>query len=735
MSQVNEIQAGRPVILELEGQLERITYRNEENHFTIARIRVKGRSELITVVGSLISTSPGEILRLRGSWDIHPKYGEQFRFSSYESVIPATAKGIERYLGSGLIKGIGPVMAKRLVDKFGTETLDIIENDIGRLAGVEGIGAKRIDMISAAWAEQKEIREVMLFLQSHDVSSSYAARIFRHYGKESIRVLRENPYRLAEDIFGIGFLTADRISEKLGIPRESDMRAEAGIMHVLHRLSDDGHVYYPHGALIEECEKILGIGEYIIVRAMEKIEREKKIVLEDVPGGKAVYLAGLYASESGIADNIKRLGGMLKTPGSFDRDRALEWVQKELGLTFAGKQKEAVLGAIDHKMMVITGGPGTGKTTIIRAIIGIYRKLGREVLLAAPTGRAAKRMSEASGFEAKTIHRLLEFSPGRGGFKKDAERPLRADLIIIDETSMVDTVLMHHLLKAVPDPATLILVGDVDQIPSVGAGNVLRDIIDSGCVPTVRMNEIFRQSGNSLIIVNSHKINNGEFPVLSSDRGTLQDFYFIQVEEPEKAVEMIVHMCRDRIPEKFGFDPVNDIQVLTPMHRGVAGAANLNVELQKNLNPSDNEFVRGGRVLKTGDKVMQVRNNYDKEVYNGDIGRIISINREDHEVTVDYDGRSVKYEFLELDELVPAYAISVHKSQGSEYPAVVIPFLTQHYMMLQRNLLYTAITRGKKLVVVIGTKRALAIAIKNNKPQLRYTRLKERLQRELTGPE
>jgi exodeoxyribonuclease V alpha subunit len=719
--------------LELEGQLERITYRNEENHFTIARLRVKGRSDLVTVVGSLISTSPGEILRLKGSWDVHPKYGEQFRFSSYESVIPATAKGIERYLGSGLIKGIGPVMAKRLVDKFGTETLEIIETDIGRIAGVEGIGAKRIDMIGAAWAEQKEIREVMLFLQSHDVSSSYAARIFRHYGKESVRVLRENPYRLAEDIFGIGFLTADRISEKLGIPRESHMRAEAGIMHVLHRLSDDGHVYYPYGELIEECEKILGIGEYIIVRAVEQIEREKKIVLEDVPGGRAVYLAGIYASESGIADNLKRLAGMPKTLGSFDRDRALEWAQKELGLSFAGKQREAVGGALDNKVMVITGGPGTGKTTIIRAIIGIYRKLGREVLLAAPTGRAAKRMSEASGFEAKTIHRLLEFSPGQGGFKRGAEHPLRTDLIIIDETSMVDTVLMHHLLKAVPDPATLILVGDVDQIPSVGAGNVLRDIIDSGGIPTVRMNEIFRQSCNSLIVVNSHKINNGEFPVLASNRETLQDFYFVHVEEPEKAVEMIVHMCRKKIPEKFGFDPVNDIQVLTPMHRGIAGASNLNMELQKNLNTSADELVRGGRVLKTGDKVMQIRNNYDKEVYNGDIGRIVSINREDHEVAVDYDGRTVKYEFLELDELAPAYAISVHKSQGSEYPAVVIPFLTQHYMMLQRNLLYTAITRGKKLVVIIGTKKALAIAIKNNKPQLRYTRLKERLQRTLSG--
>ena len=711
--------------IELQGQLERITYHNEENHYTIAKLKVKGQRDLVTIVGCLVSMTPGEVLRLKGDWASHPKYGEQFKVVSYETVTPATVKGIERYLGSGLIKGIGPVMAKRLVNKFGLETLEIIEKSVGRLKEVEGIGEKRIDMISTAWAEQKEVRDVMLFLQGHEVSSTYAAKIYRQYGKESIRVVKENPFRLADDIFGIGFLTADKIAGNLGIPKDSEMRAEAGILYVLRKLADEGHVYYPHAELIEEARKILDIDTSIITSALGRVASEKRVVIED----KAVYLSELYAAEVGVAVSLKAVLAAAKSLIRFDRDAAIKGVQEELKITLAEKQIQAVRESLDKKVMVITGGPGTGKTTIINAILRIYRRAGQRVLLAAPTGRAAKRMSEATGFEAKTIHRLLEFSPKDNGFRKNEQDRLDADLIIIDEASMVDTILMHHLSRAVRPETTLILVGDIDQLPSVGAGNVLKDIIDSGRIPTVRLNEIFRQAKESMIIINAHRINNGEFPYITADKEKLQDFYFVELEEPEKVLEMIVHMCRNRIPERFGFHPLDDIQVLTPMHRGIVGASSLNAALQKELNGSPDGLQRGGRIFKTGDKVMQIRNNYDKDVYNGDIGRIISIDKEAQEVTVSFDAKRVDYDFSDLDEIVLAYAVSVHKSQGSEYPVVVMPLLTQHYLLLQRNLLYTAITRGKRLVVIIGTKKALGIAIRNNKQQLRYTRLKERLQK------
>ena len=720
------------MLIELQGQLERITYYNEESHYTIAKLKVEGQRNLVTVIGNLVTVSPGEVLRLTGSWEIHPKYGEQFKIQSYESVVPATVKGIERYLGSGLIKGIGPVMAKRLVEKFGKDTLVVIETKSQRLHEVEGIGAKRIKMIKAAWDEQKEVRDVMLFLQGHEVGSSYAVKIYRQYGKDSITVVRENPYRLARDIFGIGFLTADKIAEKLGIPRDSPMRAEAGILHTLEQLSSDGHVFYPYGPLIDECEKILGVSRDIIVHAIGKIAVEKKIMIEepsgDEEGGdRAVYLTEFLSSEKGIADKLGEIAGGRAKILRFDCDAEIETVQKELGMTLASNQTMAVRAALEKNALVITGGPGTGKTTIIRAIIGVYGRHGRSVALAAPTGRAAKRLSEAAGQAAKTIHRLLEFSPKLGGFKRNEDFPVDADVVIIDEASMIDSLLMNNLLKAISVDATVILVGDVDQLPSVGAGNVLKDIIDSGLLTTVKLDEIFRQSGESLIVVNAHKINRGDFPILSSHKDMPQDFYFIDLEDPEEVCKTILNMCSSKIPEKFGFHPVNEIQVLSPMHRGIVGAANLNVELQKHLNHSSDELLRGGKVFKTGDKVMQIRNNYDKDVFNGDIGRIMSIDREEHEITVDYDDKRISYDFTELDEVVLAYAVSVHKSQGSEYPAVVMPLLTQHYMMLQRNLLYTAITRGKKLVVLIGTKKALAIAIRNNKQQMRYTRLRERL--------
>lgn len=719
---------------EIRAQIESITYYNEENGYTVAKAKVAGRHDLVTVVGNILSVNAGEVLKLKGQWHNHPKFGEQFRIESYESVVPATVRGIEKYLSSGLIRGIGPVMAKRLVTKFGLETLAIIESDIKKLHTVEGFGEKRIALIRKAWDDQKEIRELMLFLQDKGVSPVYGAKIFRRYGKESIRVLQENPYRLATDVFGIGFMTADRIAGNLGIAKESPTRAEAGILYVLDQLSGEGHVYYPYDHLAEECRKILGVEQETILKAFGQITSDKKIVIEDLnrkgalqENNKAVYLAKFHASEVGIAGRLKHLMLAPKTLPSFDRDKAIEWVQGDLRIQLAENQIKAVRESIDRKVMVVTGGPGTGKTTIINSIIKIYRELGKRVFLAAPTGRAAKRMTGATGHEAQTIHRLLEFSPGEGGFKKNEHNPLDAELIVIDETSMVDTILMYHFLKAVPEEATLILVGDADQLPSVGAGNILRDIIDSDAVPTVKLTEIFRQAKESLIIVNAHRVNNGQMPMCTYHKEHPQDFYFFEIEEPEKVLEKVVELCKERIPRKFGFRSLHDIQVLTPMHRGIVGAINLNAELQKHLNPSPDEFTRGGRVFRTGDKVMQTRNNYDKEVFNGDIGRILKIDREEQEIIVDFDGRRIAYEYSDLDELVMAYAISVHKSQGSEYPVIVMPVLTQHFMLLQRNLLYTGITRGKELVIVVGTKKALAIAIKNDKPQKRYTLLRERL--------
>lgn len=718
---------------EIKAQIERITFHNKENGYTVAKVKVQGRSVLATVVGNLLSVNAGEVLLLKGQWQNHTRYGEQFKISSYQSVIPATANGIEKYLGSGLIKGIGPVMAKRLVSRFGAETLDIIGNKIERLREVDGIGEKRIEMIRSAWEEQKEIHDVMLFLQGNGVSPAYAVRIYRQYGREAVRIVQDNPYRLAMDIFGIGFITADRIAGNFGIPKDSQIRAEAGILYVLNQLSDDGHVYYPYEPLISECKKVLDVGDEPILGAFGRISEDKKIFIEDMAhdnsgeSNKGVYLSRYHVAESGIARNLKTLCGYPKQMKIFDKDKAIDRVQRELNITLAEKQKEALSEAFDRKVMVITGGPGTGKTTIINSVIKVYQRIGHSVLLAAPTGRAAKRMAEATGFEAKTLHRLLEFSPGEGRFKRNEDEPLEADLIIVDETSMVDTILMHHFLKAVPRHATLILVGDVDQLPSVGAGNVLKDIIDSGTVPSVRLNEIFRQSRKSLIIVNAHRINSGHMPLLAVGEGEPQDFYFFPAEEPEDALKKVIELCAEKIPNRFGYDPVNDIQVITPMHRGTIGTANLNAELQKALNPSTEELAHAGKKLRKGDKAMQVRNNYDKEVYNGDIGRIAGIDRELQEVVVDYDGRRVAYNFSELDEIVPAYAISVHKSQGSEYPVVVMPLLTQHYMLLQRNLLYTAITRGKRMVVIVGTKKAIAIAVKNNKPLMRYTFLRQRL--------
>ena len=722
-------------LAELRGQIERITFTNEENGYTVARVRVYGRKELVTVIGSIINPTPGEILSMKGEWGRHPKFGEQFKIAFCETAVPATVNGIEKYLGSGLVRGIGPVMAKRIVKRFKEETLNVIERDIEQLTGIAGIGPKRIGMIKKAWEEQKEVRAIMIFLQSHGVGSGYAARIYKHYGNEAIDVVRENPYRLATDVFGIGFVTADKIAEKLGFAKDSELRAEAGILYVLKELSDEGHVYYPYEPLIAKCKEILDIDREIIAKAVAILTEGKSIVIEDLnrdaavfkENHKAVYLAGYHTAETHLAGRIKALIRTPRAVRKIDSEKAIPWIQEKLAITLAEKQIEAIRAVAGHKVLVITGGPGTGKTTIINAIIRIFSGIGTKILLAAPTGRAAKRMTEATGHEAKTIHRLLEYSFQKGGFQRDDNSPLGCDLLIVDEASMIDTILMHYLLKAVPPGATFVMVGDVNQLPSVGPGNVLKDVIDSGAVPVVELNEIFRQARESSIIVNAHLINRGEMPNLKSDRDKLDDFYFIEQEDPQKVLELIITLVRERIPKRFGFDPLDDIQVLTPMHRGIAGSSNLNVELQKALNPGEEGVARMGRLYRVGDKVMQISNNYDKEVYNGDIGRITGIDTEAQELTVLIDGRDIPYGFSDLDELCHAYAVSIHKSQGSEYPAVVIPVLTQHYILLQRNLLYTGVTRGKKLVVIVGTKKALAIAIKNNKTEQRYTLLSERV--------
>ena len=711
----------------LEGVLERIVFLNEESGFTVARLQVARHRDLVTIVGVLPSPTPGETLRLKGEWVMDAKFGEQFRVVSCLSVLPSTITGIKKYLGSGLVKGIGPVMATRLVDKFDLDTLDIIGESPDRLEEVGGIGPIRADRIARAWEEQKEIREVMVFLQGQGVSSTYAVKIYKAYGDRSVSIVKQNPYRLALDITGIGFKTADKIAQNMGIDPGSQIRAEAGIIHVLSELVDEGHVYYPYEDLKAAAASLLEVEDTGLDGAIAALVEQRRIVIEELPDSKAVYLTPLHVAETNVA---WRLAALLESPKQLtqiDVEKAIEWVQGTGKIQLAEMQKEAVRKAIIGKVVIITGGPGTGKTTLVDSIIRILGMKGQRIVLASPTGRAAKRLSELSGREAKTIHRLLEYSPSEGGFRRNEEYLLDADLVIVDEASMIDILLMNHLLKAIPSAATLILVGDVDQLPSVGPGNVLSDIIASERVATVELTEIFRQARQSRIVTNAHRVNRGELPQLRVPPGTQSDFYFIEAEEPEKAVSLVKELVSQRLPKAFGLDAHDGIQVMTPMHRGIAGVANLNAELQNLLNPNSPGLARAGRLLRVHDKVMQIKNNYEKDTFNGDIGRIVGIDPEEQKLRVAFDGRPVDYEWSELDELVLAYAISVHKSQGSEYPAVVIPLLPQHYVMLQRNLLYTAITRGKRLVVLVGSRRAVAMAVKNNKVRHRYTNLRATL--------
>ncbi len=719
----------------LKGLVERITFASEENGYFVIKVQVPGRRDLVTAVGNFASVSPGETLVMDGDWGNHSRFGEQFRVERYETAAPSTVQGIRKYLSSGLIKGIGPKMAERIVKKFAERTLDIIDSEVGRLGEIDGIGKYRISQIRKAWDEQKEIRELMVFLRSNGASAALAVRIFKQYGRESLKIVRENPYRLAMEVHGVGFLTADKLAVNLGFEHNSPFRAEAGIIHVLGESSDEGHVCVPVELLVERCCKLLEIDHPIIEDALRVLKADTRIreqvlppaVADQFGGSRAIYLRSLHAAETGAVNHLQSIRRFPALRSGIDTAKALEWLRDKLPFTLAPLQEEAVKRAISEKVVVITGGPGTGKTTLVQAILAIYARMGARIKLAAPTGRAAKRLSEATGRQAATIHRLLEFSPQAGGFLRNEQKQLSADIVIVDETSMMDVVIAHHLLKAVPAKAVLVLVGDADQLPSVGPGNVLGDIIDSGKVPVIRLTEIFRQASLSRIITNAHQIRLGNFPDLRISAEEGQDFYFIGREDPEEAAETIVKLCTQRIPRKFGLDPIEEVQVLSPMHRGVIGAQNLNAALQEALNPKGVTLDRGERTFRVNDKVMQIKNNYDKEVYNGDIGRIRRIDRENQEVRVDFDGRMVSYDFSELDELTLAYAISIHKSQGSEYPAVIFPLLTQHFIMLQRNLLYTAVTRAKKLAVIVGSKKALAIAIRNNKMQSRFTLLKERL--------
>jgi len=705
---------------ELEGVVESLLFSSEDSGYAVVRLRSGG--QVVTAVGNLTAPIPGERLRLTGHWTNHPRFGAQFAVEAYESHAPATVEGIERYLASGLIPGIGAELARRIVQAFGAETLEVLERRPERLSEVEGIGRKRAAALTSAWREQREIRKVMIFLQSYGAGPALAARIYKRYGDRSIAVVQENPYRLALDMSGVGFLTADRIARGIGIATDSPARAQAGVLHSLEETSGEGHLYYPRTALIQRCQKLLEIDREIIAAAVEELGRQGRLVIEDRPD-PAVYLPAFHAAETGIALLLTRLLAAPRDTRDMDTEKAEAWVQGQMDIVLADKQREALRTALESKVSVITGGPGTGKTTIIRALLLVLKRAGVRFLQAAPTGRAAKRMQQADGEEASTIHRLLEYSPREGEFKRNPGNPLECQVLILDEASMIDALLMYHLLKALPPSSSLLLVGDADQLPSVGPGCVLNDVIRSDRVPVVELNEIFRQAEASQIVVNAHRINIGLMPQQEEDG----DFFFIRQENPEEVVRLILKLCRERIPARFGLDPVEDIQVLSPMHRGPAGVTNLNRVLQEALNPRAVELAYGEQRFRPGDKVMQVRNNYDKDVFNGDIGRVEAIDPEARTVTVRYEDRRVLYEATALDEITLAYAVSVHKSQGSEFPAVIIPVLTQHYLLLQRNLLYTAVTRGKRLVILIGTRKAVAIALKNADTHERYSGLRARL--------
>jgi len=704
--------------------VERITFQSPDTGYSVLKVSVKGYKELVTVVGNLADAVVGSVLLIEGEWTNNLKYGTQFSAQKWQETIPATAYGIEKYLGSGLIKGVGSVYAKKIVQKFGTDTINIIEDSPERLAEIEGIGKKRIERISESWERQKEIKNIMIFLQNYDISTAHAVKIYKHYGNNSIDTVKQNPYKLADDIWGIGFRTADKIAFKLGFEKDNPERCRSGIFYTLNQLADEGHVYAEKEQLLQKCSELLEINISIVENVLNDTISRNDLITED----NAVYLPPFYYAECGIADKLLSL---INSDTTFNGDTQINIpaLERKLHIQYDDVQIQGIRQAVSSKVMILTGGPGTGKTTTTLGIIETLKSFGNKILLAAPTGRAAKRMTETTKMEAKTIHRLLEYSPDEG-YKRNKSNTLEGDVLIIDESSMIDITLMYSLLKAVPLHMKLILIGDIDQLPSVGAGNVLRDIIDSERFPVVRLTRIFRQAQSSQIIMNAHRINKGEFPNLKNYRGS--DFFFIECEEPEQTANQIVGLVKYRLPEYCNVNPT-DIQVLTPSQKGVIGTVNLNQLLQQNLNPAESWITRGNRTYRLHDKVMQIKNNYDKEVFNGDIGIISDVNTTDKELTVHFESRFVKYDITDLDELVHAYAITIHKSQGSEYPIVVIPVMMTHFIMLQRNLIYTGITRAKNMLVLIGTKKAVAYAVKNMTVNNRNTRLKNRMQKEITN--
>ncbi|MGG7056076.1 SF1B family DNA helicase RecD2 [Nitrosomonas sp. ANs5] len=715
----------------LQGSVERVTFHSESSGFCVLRVKVKGHRELVTVIGSAAAVTAGEYIECSGFWVNDRQHGQQFKTVSIKIVPPTTLEGIEKYLGSGMIKGIGPHFARKLVKAFSADVFDVIELTPERLLTLPGIGKKRLERVTSAWSEQKVIREIMVFLQSHGVGTSRSVRIFKTYGEQAIDKVRENPYRLALDIHGIGFKTADTLAQKLGIAPDSLIRAQAGVRHVLQEWSNDGHCAAVRETLCTMAVKLLEIPAPVIEEGITAELNEGNLTAETIDQHETVFLTPLYRAEVGCANHLLRLN-QGKTPwGTIDARKAIPWVEEQTGLTLSTSQRAAIELALQHKVTVITGGPGVGKTTLVNSILKILTAKHVNIALCAPTGRAAKRLSESTGLEAKTVHRLLEFDPAIFAFKHNEEFPLALDCLVIDESSMMDVTLMNQLLKAVPSNAALLIVGDVDQLPSVGPGAVLADIIDSGKIATVRLTEIFRQALTSKIITNSHRINQGLLPQTDSSQA-LSDFYCIYAETPEEIFTKLMQVVLERIPQRFNLDPVSEIQVLTPMNRGGLGARSLNIELQQRLNgSSEPKVTRYGSIYAPGDKVIQQVNNYDKEVFNGDIGTVVSIDVEESLLQINFDDRTVDYEFNELDEISLAYAISIHKAQGSEYPAVVIPLAMQHYMLLERNLLYTGVTRGKQLVVIIAQPKALAMAVKSQRSQRRVTNLTSRLSSEV----
>jgi exodeoxyribonuclease V alpha subunit len=718
----------------LEGTLERIVYANPESAWSVVRVAVPGEADLVTAVGNLLAVQPGESLRLSGAWEKDARYGRQFRVASYQTVTPATLVGIERYLGSGLIRGIGRKLARRLVSRFGLETLEVIDRQPERVAEVRGIGKKRSGEIQRAFREQRGIQELMVFLQSHGVPTGLAIKIYKRYGEAAMAVVRETPFRLAAEVFGIGFASADRIAASLGLPKDAPQRLEAGLLHLLAEAAGAGHLFLPRRALLEGAVALLGAEAAPVEAAAAALAACGEVVVEPLPPGAAaaaplsdageaaIYLPALHAAESEIAARLAALARAPAPPLQLDVEKALGWVEQRERIALAPEQREAVRLGLTRKVLVVTGGPGTGKTTLVRGIVAVLERKGLRVLLAAPTGRAAKRLAEATGRDAATLHRLLEWNAHSHVFDRGREHPLDGDLLIVDEASMLDAPLAAQVLRAVPDRTRLILVGDVDQLPSVGPGRVLADLIRSGAVEVARLTTIFRQAERSLIVANAHRVQRGDMPLLAPPAGEEPDFFFLERETPEEVLETVRELVARRIPQRFGLDPVDAVQVLTPMNRGLLGTANLNRELRELLNP-------GGAApgLRAGDKVMQIRNDYDLEVFNGDLGRVVAVADEGEGVEVVFDGRRVGYDAATLDELVLAYACSIHKSQGSEYPCVVVPLHTQHYVMLQRNLLYTALTRARRLAVLVGEKRALRVAVRNARTRERHTRLAERL--------